>query len=250
MVVVARVVRGVLVLGSLTGCGQTSNGPAEPPHRDAECEAIADAIAQEMEPGYCTAVLRFAFETNEPRGHAFVCSPVASHPTEDEARERANAEVVYDMEPDVKAGEGELASGAGPESQWVFFKSPLDFGGVAVVSAVTGEPVFGGSIVWAGTGKIAMPEKWSTADLGSGCADSESPLPVTRIELGLSSMFGEFDSSAVEAAGVGSVLPRIWGSFRGALDGATLLVYPRSVGTFAPSQAEYVLFIEGHSAGG
>ena len=248
MRVVQRGLSCLVTLGIIAGCGKTSS-PSAPESGD-ECDAIADELAREMEPGYCTAVLRFAFETSEPLGHAFVCAPVNSSPSEGQARERANAEVIYDMQPEIKAGEGELAGGAGPASIWAFVESPLDVGGVAVVSAVTGEPVFGGSILWIGVGKIEVPDQWSTADLGSGCTRSGSPLPITTINLGLDSMIGQFDSTAVRVLSLTSALPQIWRRWGGDLDRVALLVYPRFVGAFAPSEAEYVVFLEGHSAGG
>lgn len=47
---------------------------------------------------------------------------------------------------------GQALSGANPEDEYVFWQSPGDFGGVGVVSVRSGLAVFGGSIVWGGSG--------------------------------------------------------------------------------------------------
>src|SRR6185436_18166707 len=99
--------------------------------------------------------------------HTTICGGSAVPRDEAAARTRASENVSYPNNSSA-AGSGALVPGSGADSEWAFYTAASDFGGVTVVSAVTNRTVFGGSIVWGGTGAVLYPETWSTSDIGVG----------------------------------------------------------------------------------
>ena len=138
------------------------------------------------------------------------------------------------------AGDGKLLSGPSPEDEWVFLQEPSDFGGVAAVSVRSGRTVFAGSIVWMGTGDILLPTTWDASDLGGGCG----PPPHAFTARGFNLAGGETELRFAAAADVvvATALPAAflqWGSL---LD-VVVLLYPRTLGVFDPTKAEYVVLL-------
>jgi hypothetical protein len=133
----------------------------------ADCSAFVDAIAiQTAGQESCTAVVRVSFASHAIVSHAFVCGAAK---VIDEAAARSNATA------DTGYGEGTLLTGSTPPDEWVFFELPSDLGGVGVVSARSGLSVFGGSIIWAGSGSMTYPKSWDSTSLGSNCSAVAKP---------------------------------------------------------------------------
>jgi len=211
------------------------------PPRDAgaasDCAAIAASIARQTQLlGTCTAVVRLDYASLKILGHAFVCGRYAAT-DEATARRTASADVAFPYSSPV--GEGNLLSGPSSRDQWVFLVPPSDFGGVAAVSVHSGLTVFAGSIVWMGTGSILLPATWETSDLGPGCG-----LPGGWSSRGFNLASGEAPDRMGDAANVvlGTALPagfQRWGSV---LD-VVVLLYPRTLGAFDPTAAEYIVLV-------
>jgi hypothetical protein len=217
---------------------------AEAGRTASECDAIAETMAIEMTPGYSTAVLRFDYQSLAPLGHAFVTYVRGSTATEAQARARASAEVSFPFA-SAPAGDGKLLASAEKDGKWLFYTEPSDFGGVVVV-ATNGTPLFAGSIVWSGTGEISLPSSWSTTDFGSGCAPKQMS-PAASRTFQLASGVTLDPTPATQA--LQSVLPSIWDTWGGGLSAITVLLYPRTVGAFDPSAAEYIVLLDGFTSG-
>ena len=206
----------------------------------AGCDAARDTLATTLyakQQGF-TVVVRLDHNSLNVLGYAVVAGAYGGV---DEATARATAQAATDY-----GDQGVLLSGANPADDWVFYESPGDFGGAAVVSARTGLAVFGGSIIWMGTGSITWPTAWSPAsDLASGCASSGGFGATKRgfdLVNGTSLSASAVDAALAKVADT-AVLPAIWqGGY--AFD-AVVLRYPRSVGVFDPTTAEWIVLISG-----
>ena len=196
-----------------------------------DCSALAAAIGQELQAtnrSTCTGIVRLEYQSLRPLAHAFVCAQYAST-NESSARATANVDTTY--------GNGTLVSGANPTDEWVFYTAPGDFGGVSAVSARSGRTVFGGAVVWSGTGEVNYPKLWLAGDIGIACGSSSissvrgfdmrggAALPGSEMDMALAVVF---DSAFALAM-------RSWGI----LSDAMVLLYPRTVGDFDPANAEY-----------
>lgn len=206
----------------------------------AGCDAARDTLATTLyakQLGF-TVVVRLDHDSLNVLGYAVVAGAYGGV---DEATARAVSQAASGY-----GTQGTLLSGADPADDWVFYQSPGDFGGVGVVSARTGLAVFGGSIIWMGTGDITWPTSWSPAsDLASGCSASDGGFGTTRgFDLVTGGALSTGDVDAVLAAVADTaVLPAIWhGGY--AFD-AVVLRYPRSVGVFDPTTAEWIVLISG-----
>ena len=134
---------------------------------DDDCEALVVDLSERLwaVAEACTVIVRLDYETRAMIGYQLVCGRYGFL-DEGGARARAESDTGY--------GEGitKLNEDAPPD-EWVFYQSPGDFGGAAAVSANTGLSVFGGSIIWMGTGTINTPSSWrDAAELGVGCDPS------------------------------------------------------------------------------
>lgn len=153
--------------GGAAGGAGGSAGDGGSAGASADCTAFVDAIAsQTAGKESCTAVVRVSSASHTVVSHAFVCG-AANVIDEAGARSKATADTGY--------GDGTLLTGSAPPDEWVFFKLPSDLGGVGVVSARSGLSVFGGSIIWAGSGSMTYPTSWDTASLGSNCPPVAKP---------------------------------------------------------------------------
>jgi hypothetical protein len=223
--------------GSATGGSATGGNSGGTGGAPVDCAAIAAQIASQTGlVGTCTAVVRLDYQSLEILAHAFVCGKYAAT-DEATARETASADAVFPYAS--PAGEGELLSGPSPPDEWVFYQAPTDFGGAAAVSARSGLTVFAGSIVWMGTGKIMVPAAWETSDLGAGCGQ-----PAGWSARGFDLSGGEATEHMRDAADVvlATALPSAFARWGSLLD-VVVLLYPRSVGVFDPSTAEYIVLL-------
>jgi hypothetical protein len=166
--------------------------------------------------------------------------------TEPEARASAQAETGY-------GADAEMLNQPDPGDAYVFYESPADFGGVAVVSADTGLTVFGASIVWAGKGDIEFPTSWrDPAELGPGCPGmyrsrlgpgpgydlcgiNTGPEPFTLAESDIEAALDVLHDTGLPDA--------VW--YGGYVFGSVVLCYPRKVGVFDPGSAEWIVLVNG-----
>lgn len=220
------------VVVALAGC----KGSA--PTEDSCFFAISHLRSNFQEGQRCTSVLRLDYQTYEPLGVHVACGPLLAI---DEATARAQG--IRDAAIDETFGQVQQVADASTEL-FVFFQSPGDFGGVAVVSAATGETLFAGSIVWAGAGDIRYPAAWSSADdLVPRCAAGSAP-PAVGVDLvGV--------EGGVDAESLADVMDVAWSSAlaraieaHGDVHGVTVMLYPRTVGSFNPANAEWIVFVD------
>jgi hypothetical protein len=203
-----------------------------------DCAAIAAQIASQTQlVGTCTAVVRLDYASLSMLGHAFVCGRY-SRTDEATARKTASADVDFPFA--APAGDSKLLSGPSPEDEWVFLQEPGDFGGVAAVSVRSGRTVFAGSIVWMGTGEILLPTTWDASDLGSGCGPSPHGFTTRGFNLAGGEATPRFDEAADVA--LATALPAAFSQWGSLLD-VVVLLYPRTVGAFDPTKAEYVVLL-------
>jgi hypothetical protein len=180
-------------------------------------------------------VVRLDYTTKAILGYRILCGSYAQT-TEDEARATAQADTGY-------GAVGTFLSGPAPEDEFVFYESPGDFGGVGAVSARSGISVFGGSIVWDGQGDITYPAAWQpAAELGAGCMPPASPPPSRGFDLSTGGILPQAEVDAATLAVWDTALPEgLWEL--GYVFDAVVLLYPRSVGEFNPTTAEWIVLV-------
>jgi hypothetical protein len=202
------------------------------------CEAEIAAIAQEAQiVGSCSAVVRLDYLTRRILDWQLTCGKYA-RVTEEAARERAGADTGH--------GGGRMLSAAEPQDLYVFYESPGDFGGASVVSARTGLSLFGGGIVWDGRGDITYPASWrGLASLGSGCRRFEGEIAASGYDLaaGSAELAPADIEAALEVVRTTAVLEGMATS--GYVFDAAVILYPRSVGVFDPTTAEWIVVVNG-----
>ena len=205
------------------------------------CGEATTALAREIYDGIaraCTAVVRLDFETHDPLGYQLLC---ARYAFTDEADARIIAEA------DTGFGEGGTRiSPEVTEDNWIFYESPGDLGGVGAVSRDTGLSTFGGSIVWDGAGEITYPTAWrDPAELGVACDGIGSVPYFTAYDLRNGSTL-EDDAGADAAIAYidQTAIPEAFFT-GGYLFGSVVMLYPRSVGAFDPSTAEWIVLVNG-----
>jgi hypothetical protein len=160
-----------------------------------------------------------------------------------EAAARATADAAATFPNAQAAGQGELLlAGNTMGSEWIFYQSPSDFGGASAVSTRSGLTVFAGSIVWSGTGTLLVPSQWNTSDLGSGCPSVMFPVRGFDLRSGTEFKNGEY-RAAVDVV-FGTAIPSAMAKLGGVFE-AVVLLYPRTVGAFDPTHAEYIVLLNG-----
>ena len=231
----------VVALAACGDDGQGGSSDASPTDADvgSVCSAAAQALADEfyVTPQACAAVVRLDYQTRAILGHQVFCADYASV-LEMDARAVAQSDTGY----------GQNGTGlhpANPEDLFVFYESPGDFGGVAAVSAYHGESVFGGSIVWDGTGDITYPSAWRpAAELAENCTPT-GDLGVTHgYDLAQGGPLDQAQVDQVADVIERTALPRaMWAG--GYVFNTVVLLYPRTVGVFDPAAAEWVAIVSG-----
>ena len=177
----------------------------------------------------------FEQDTLEPLGHQVFCGRYTSVTAED-ARDTADEDSGWT---------GRMLNAAEPDETYVFYTPPGDFGGASAVSADTGLTVFGGSIVWDGRGDITYPTQWrDPIDIGSSCASTGTiPYAVGYDLVDGSSMSDEVMVGPLGAATQTAVVDAMWAG--GYLFHATVLRYPRTVGTVPIENVEWIVLLNG-----
>ncbi|APR75259.1 Hypothetical protein A7982_00605 [Minicystis rosea] len=203
----------------------------------ATCESLAEAIAAVMQgTEACTAVVRLDYGSHSVLGFDVKCAPYAAS-NEEKARATAQA--------DTGQGQaGQSIAGAQPEDEWVFWQGAGDFGGSAAVSRRNGTSVFGGTTVWSGKGEITYPKAWKPVSaIGLGCGQTGQEPPQARgFDLGTGQKLAESDVTAALAVVWNTAVPAGLRQ-KGYVFDAMVLLYPRTVGAFDPTTAEWIVLV-------
>lgn len=196
-----------------------------------------DAIGKESGiVGACTATVRLDYASYAIKGWQLACGPYGQF-DDPAARKIAQADTGF-------GAAGNNIAGMYPKDEYVFYQAPADFGGVGVVRRANGLSVFGGSIVWNGAGDITYPKTWRPlADLGIGCNSKTSVIGGRGFDLS--------SGMALSQADVDKALAAVWttvladGMWKNSyLFEAMVLMYPRSVGSFDPTTAEWIVLLD------
>ena len=207
------------------------------PPSPGDCSGAIEALSAELyaSPQACNVVVRLDYSTRMLLGYQVFCGPFASV-TEETARTAALRDAMH---------EGVALNPPSPEDAYVFYQAPGDFGGMAAVSAGTGLTLFGGSIVWDGHGDITYPTSFRDPGLlGSDCPILR-PAPSKRgYDLRSGTALPAVDVDAALAVVDATAAPgAFWDG--GYLFDAVVILYPRTVGAFDPSTAEWVVILGG-----
>ncbi|MBZ0121321.1 MAG: hypothetical protein K8H88_30270 [Sandaracinaceae bacterium] len=203
------------------------------------CDNQIDDLATLLNIGgrACTVVVRLDYTTRDILGYHVVCGSYASV---DEPAARSAAQSATGF-----GGAGAMLNEPSPSDDYVFYESPGDFGGAAAVSARTGQAVFGGGIVWLGHGDITHPTTWRpAAELGSGCDPSGGITTRRGWDLRGGTALSAADVDAAVSVVLGTAVPAaLWRG--GYVFDSVVLLYPRGVGAFDPSTAEWIVLVNG-----
>ena len=208
-----------------------------------ECEQqirdLADILRGLFTSTVWTVTVRLDHNTFNPIGYA-VIGGMPGEVSEEDARTAANEDTTF--------GGGAMLNPEDPDGAYVFYSAPGDFGGVSTVDALTGKAVFGGSIIWMGTGEINYPTEWRGADeMDLGCP-SETLLGGTNHY----DLVGGTEMSAAEAAAAidalkNTAFPAAMARVEGMYSNRVVVIrYPCRVGAFDPSTAEWIILLKGH----
>jgi hypothetical protein len=199
------------------------------------CAALAAVLAERLPADRtATIVVRLAFEDLSLLGYQIIPGdPVASEPTEEEARAAVLDELGWGDEL------GPLMTQPAEQRYFVFYERGDDSGTVAVVSADTGQVVFGAEVRSEARGEITLPATWlPPEELGdcptNGTGPSSTWLPTEMYSFPMSGVQRVWDTALPEAMelAVGGVNQKH----------LALLLYPRTYGGAADHEFEYVVF--------
>lgn len=202
----------------------------------ATCAERAAPLLDELTagPAACTVILRFDHDTLAGRGYQIVCG-VPTSVSEEAARLAADADVVF--APDTLNPDN-------PIDEYVFFRPPNDDGAVIAVSAMTAVTVFKAFIWWDGPGYIETPDEWRSHDeLLVGCGNS-TLVPDSYYDLVAASQGGQAAEDPIPALKLALDTSAALALEQfGSISSAVTLRYPRTVGAFLSSTAEWVVLV-------
>lgn len=201
----------------------------------ADCSTLAKEVSSRMSGQACTAVVRLVHDDYSMIGWQLVCGEIDKV---DQKTARAIAER------DTGYGYGQALSPELATDEHVFYSAPGDFGGVGVVSVNTGLSVFGGSIIWMGTGELTWPrDAWEPALKAMPDCTLDSFPKWTGYDL--------VGGVAAQTAAFGEALQAVWTTLLPLgvaevqpIRSAVVLRYPRSVGMFNPATAEWIVLLD------
>jgi hypothetical protein len=218
------------------------------------CDAATESLRAEMygELGNCVTLVRLDYTTLSFLGWQLFCRPFSSSGGSDVSTEtRARAVAVRET------GHGGAQLSTDPSYLRVFYESPGDFGGTAVIGTQVRQSVFGGGIVWSGRGEISSPLTFrAPGELVSNCAPPTT-WPDSLYGRVASYDLGTSGGAPLPTATLRAVLTEVARTpvFAAAWAGGyvfetDVLIYARSVGSFDPASAEYVVLIASGWLGG
>ena len=168
----------------------------------------------------CTFVVRLAYDSLDFLGWSVACG-LSTHVDESTARQAALQATGYGNANATVKTQGDIV---------VFYEPANDFGGVAVVSTLSGKAVFGGGIVWMGKGNITFPTAWeSPSQMGHGCGFAS---------VGLASADVDSPAAAVGQTALAHAFP--YGP-----SSVVTYLYTPTVGGTDYSVAEWLVFVSG-----
>ena len=203
-----------------------------------KCDASMGALAPDVteEDGGCSVIVRLDHDTLDLVGYHAFCSPYV-----DTFLDEAGARAMTDC---CTAG-GMRLNPKDDENLWVFYVPPGDFGDTAVVTNHIVQRLFEATIIWDGAGDIQFPDDWDDPSaLGSDCGAVEMPTMVSYdLVEGGTAVDGDTIEAVWDVVGT-TALPHAMQTL-GDLTRVAILRYPRSVGVFDPTTAEYIVVLEG-----
>ena len=204
-----------------------------------QIQDLADILRGLFTSTVWTVTVRLDHNTFNPIGYA-VIGGTPGTVSEEDARTAANEDTGF--------GSGAMLNPADPNDAYVFFSAPGDFGGASAVDALTGKTVFGGSIIWMGTGEINHPTDWRGADeLALGCPSDREISGSNHYDLVSGVPLSAEDAAAAIDALKNTALPAAMARVEGMYGNRVVVIrYPRTVGAFDPSTAEWIILLKGH----
>jgi hypothetical protein len=202
------------------------------------CEAAADDLTTEMysEAGRsCSATVRLDYLTYELIGFQLSCGGYGGL---DEPAARAAAERDTGI-----GGDAVLVNADDHSDNWVFFDAT---GATALVSAYTGNVVFGGTWGGAVPGDLTWPTTWREAQLLAGGCPPSGRIPTSRgfdLSDDAAPLSGAEVDLALAAVGETALLAGFWQG--GYVFDATVLLYPRSLDPLDEGTAEWIVILGG-----
>jgi len=186
--------------------------------------------------GGCSVIVRLDHDTLEVLGYRSFCAPYRDLWLDEQAARDLT---------ECCSMAGTVLNLPSETELWVFYVTPGDFGDVAVVSNHVVQRVFEASIVWDGMGEIVFPGVWTEPGaLGSDCGTTPMPDSLRSYDLVEGGTIAEDDLGEVWTVVGSSALPFAMNE-QGRPLRAAVLRYPRTVGVFDPTTAEYVVVLEG-----
>jgi hypothetical protein len=219
--------------------GYTSNF-ADAAVSAASCASTSETLRSALYgsgPQAFTVVVRLSHQTREILGFQVIAGKYHA-PTEQEAKATAQADTGF-------GDTSRALHTPNPSDEYVWYETPGDLGGVGVVSARTGLAVFGGGIVWDGAGEISYPKTWRpVAELGPGCRANVDPRPSHGFDLISGHTLAQTDVEAALDVVKRTALPDSIASGGSWFD-SVVLRYPRTVGGFNATTAEWIVLVNG-----
>ena len=211
-----------------------------PPASCSDAEEFLISAFEESEDERCALLISFDYETFEPLGWNFSCGPGDLGLTEEEASALTTWGGVDISEPEGAEDD---------DRSFIFYTVPVDGGGVGWVSNHAGL-LFDATIEWNGNGAIHYPSEFADpSELGTGCPDlnqgfetrgydlSTGAIPTTWAlpEGHTEALLDSLQNTAVMRVVQHTFHSQVW---------IDILAYPRTLGGFDPSTAEYIMVIE------
>jgi hypothetical protein len=216
-----------------------SNGQAAQRGSSSGCENEIVALSTELHASgqACTVVVRLDFQTRSILGYQVICTPASTGVSEGQAFEMAVVETK------IIANLVSVSVGT-PTDEFVFFAPPSDIGGIAAVSATTGQSVFGGTIIFGGRGEIAYPKTWRAAvDLGRGCPSQPGVPPRHGWDALAQAPLSVANVDAADLVVERTAIPAAFGD-GGNIASVFVLLYPRTVGE-PETTVEWIVMLNG-----
>jgi hypothetical protein len=194
----------------------------------------------------CTVVVRLDFQMRSILGYQVICAPARTGVSEGQAFEMAVVETNI-VETNIIPNLVSVSVGT-PTDEFVFFAPPSDIGGVAAVSATTGQSVFGGTIIFGGRGEITYPMTWRAAvDLSTGCPSQPGVAPRHGWNALAQAPLSVANVDAADLVVERTAIPAAFGD-GGNVASVFVLLYPRTVGepeATADATAEWIVMLNG-----
>ena len=134
------------------------------------CEAAASSLASSFVGATCTVTVRADATTGALHRWSVACG--AAKPTPSEADARA----AYAPHVGAYTKIDEYTALPPAVDEWLFYRSPGDFGGLGAVSFARGDVVFAADLAWMGPTTVTFPATWrSAAELDAHCAPFTAP---------------------------------------------------------------------------